>query len=95
VKRVEQGVPVAGDHHGEFVEFVAHGIGRAPNAGAAGPPRTGSGEDVREAFALGQDRELILAGRRIGRRERPRRMSTFTVCSHLLGVKRGRPVAIG
>lgn len=29
MQRVQERVPVACDHHGEFVEFVAHGVGRA------------------------------------------------------------------
>ncbi len=35
MQRVEQRVPVACDHHREFVQFVAHGIGGPSDAGTA------------------------------------------------------------
>jgi len=65
VQWVEQGIPVAGDDHSEFVQFVAHGFGRAPDAGTAGPPHAGPDEEVSESLALGQDGGLILSGREL------------------------------
>ena len=45
---IEQGVPVAGDHHGELAQFVANDVGCAPDAGTTGPPHAGLDEKSRK-----------------------------------------------
>jgi len=72
MQRVQERVAVARDHFGEFVEFVAHGIGRAPDAGTTGPPHACPHEEVPETLALSQDGGLVLAGGGVGRQERLR-----------------------
>jgi len=83
--------PVACDHHGEF---VAHDVGRAPDAGTAGPPHARPHKEIPEALALHQDGGLVLAVRGVGRHERLRSVFPFTAFFMRLGVKRGpKPAA--
>jgi len=63
----QERVSVAGDNHREFVQFIAHGVGRKRDAGAAGPPHACPDKEIPESFALRKNGGLILAGRGVGR----------------------------